>query len=159
MTLPESLRQPLNGANIFEPQNANIQTGNTPFGHTAQGVIFSLFHIESIICRNQDKSINNPNTQGKSTVFIEFMLNVIEKTLKEALNDDVGTNAGLNVGINLEERVYSEIKRDSQITIKLLAAKLSTSTRQIERTLAKLKKDRKIERIGSNKSGSWKCIE
>ncbi|WP_370459537.1 winged helix-turn-helix transcriptional regulator, partial [uncultured Dubosiella sp.] len=40
-----------------------------------------------------------------------------------------------------------------------LGEQLGLSQRQVERVLAKLKKDGTIKRTGSNKSGSWQVIK
>ena len=52
--------------------------------------IFAWLPIESIIHDNQSEyynAINISNNNGKSTVFIEFMLSVIKQALQESIND------------------------------------------------------------------------
>lgn len=57
--------------------------------------IFVWLPIESIIHDNQDEyynAINISNSQGKSTVFIEFMLSVIKQALREAVGVKISGN-------------------------------------------------------------------
>ncbi len=52
--------------------------------------IFAWLPIESIIHDNQSEyynAINISNNNGKSTVFIEFMLSVIKQALQKSIND------------------------------------------------------------------------
>ena len=74
-------------------------------------------------------------------------------------NNDVGINVGINVGIILEEKILLLLKDNPKITANQLAEMLNMSGRQIERIIASLKKEGKLERIGANRNGSWKVIE
>ena len=47
------------------------------------------------------------------------------------------------------------LRGDSSLSAATLAEKLEMSARQIQRILASLKEKQIIERIGSNKTGSW----
>ena len=50
------------------------------------------------------------------------------------------------------------LANSSNLTIAEIAKELLVSTRAIEKQLAKLKKQRKIERVGPDKGGYWKII-
>ncbi len=118
--------------------------------------LFAWLPIESIIFKNQKEYysvINECNFNADSTNFIEFMLELIKSALEEAVY--VGTNVGINVGINLEEKIIKELSDNSKLSAASLAKILNVSSRQVERILSNLKKENKIERIGSNKNGSW----
>jgi len=56
-------------------------------------------------------------------------------------------------------KILEEIAKDSHITGKELAEILSISLRGIEKQLAKLKANGRLERVGSAKSGHWKINE
>ena len=104
--------------------------------------------IENLIHQKQSeyyKAISDSNKAGKSTAFIIFMLKVIKKVLEE--------NVGINVGI--KELVMNRIKDNPHISAREIALNSGYSQRQVERTLAALKKDGKLIRIGSNKTGYW----
>ena len=55
----------------------------------------------------------------------------------------------------LERQVLDMLRGDSSLSAATLAEKLEMSARQIQRILASLKEKQIIERIGSNKTGSW----
>jgi len=69
-----------------------------------------------------------------------------------------GKNAGRkvagDVGIN-RDVVMKILKKQPHATAKSLAEAMNLSPRQVERILAELKKEGKIARKGSNKSGWW----
>ena len=93
------------------------------------------------------------------------MLEVIRDALAEIIqnqkaliptNDgkNVGRNAADNVGIN-RDVVMKILKNQPHSTAKSLAEAMNLSPRQVERVLAELKKEGKVVRKGSNKSGWW----
>lgn len=70
------------------------------------------------------------------------------------------TNVGTNVDINKTEKaVLGILIRNPEMTAEEIAAEVIVTKRTIERTLVSLKKKGLIERIGSNKSGSWGVIQ
>ncbi|WP_289149482.1 Fic family protein, partial [uncultured Dubosiella sp.] len=123
---------------------------------------FAWIPIETLIHKNQQEyywAINASNTKGESTIFVEFMLRMIRQALNQ-FTPDVGINVGTNVGINsLEDQVVSLLKDNPSHSARSLGEQLGLSQRQVERVLAKLKKDGTIKRTGSNKSGSWQVIK
>ena len=69
-------------------------------------------------------------------------------------------NVGTNVGINKTEKaVLGILISNPQKTADEMAVEVGVTKRTIERTLVSLKKKGLIERIGSNKSGSWVVIQ
>ena len=59
--------------------------------------------------------------------------------------------------LNITQNRIVEIMRDNpQITISELSKIIGMSNSGIKKNIAKLKEDGVIERIGSDKSGSWK---
>ena len=68
-------------------------------------------------------------------------------------------NVGINVGINKTEKaVLSILIRNPEKTAEEMATEVGVTKRTIERTLVNLKKKGLVERIGSNKSGSWSVV-
>jgi ATP-dependent DNA helicase RecG len=51
--------------------------------------------------------------------------------------------------------ILNLLKENPEMTIPELSKELNISSRAIEKQIAKLKKDNKIERKGSARSGSW----
>lgn len=129
---------------------------------------FAWLPVETLIHEYQGeyyKALNQSNTDGESTVFIEFMLRMICDSLhglveNQAESTNVGQNVGENVGIKLselkvEDKVLLLLKDNPRITAQGIANTLGKSKRQIERILALLKVEKKLERVGASKSGFW----
>ncbi len=57
------------------------------------------------------------------------------------------------------EKIIELIKEKSTVTIAEMAESLGKTTRSIEKQLAKLKQNKKIERVGSRKIGYWVVIK
>ena len=135
---------------------------------------FAWMPIETLIYAKQEgyyKALNVSNTAGESTVFVNFMLEVIRDALRNVINSqngpqdvgvnigtsvgvNVGTNVGVNVGTN-EEKVLALLRHDRKLTAKTLASTLGLTDRQVERILSKLKADEKIARHGASNNGYW----
>lgn len=137
---------------------------------------FAWLPVETMIHENQEEyyaTINASNSAGESTIFVCFMLRIIQNILKEIVDNqyahrndvaDVRINVGTNVGIKLgemsvEQKVFVLLKDNPKMTAKQLAATLNISVRQVERSIAVLKVEGRLERVGANKNGSWKIIE
>ncbi len=57
------------------------------------------------------------------------------------------------------EKIITYMKEDKDITILELSQKLKISTRAVEKHIAKLKKERKIRRVGADKGGYWEVLD
>ena len=69
-------------------------------------------------------------------------------------------NVGINVGINKTEKaVLGLLINNPEMTAEEIAIEVGVTKRTIERTLVSLKKKGLIERIGSNKNGSWAVVK
>ena len=97
---------------------------------------------------------------GQSTVFIEFMLRMIRDALKElSEKQSAGQQSGhRNVGIN-GEKLLLLLKQDGTLTAKILAGTLGITQRQVERMIAKLKREGSLIRHGANKNGFWEVVK
>lgn len=74
-----------------------------------------------------------------------------EQKVTSKLDSKVASN------LNATRNRIVEIMRDnSQITISELSKIIGMSNSGIKKNIAKLKEDGAIERVGSDKSGSWK---
>jgi Fic family protein len=126
---------------------------------------FAWMPIETLIYVKQEgyyEALNASNTDGESTIFVTFMLEVIRDALNDVVNSqnrkhDVGANVGVNVGTN-EDKVIMLLKQDSNLTAKTIAATLGLTDRQVERILSKLKNEGKLVRHGASKNGYWEVL-
>lgn len=115
---------------------------------------------------NQDliELVDILRTEETETEWLEFKLNYVVVTLpnvnydvhaiendteKETVNDTVNDTV---------KQVLNCIKNNNAITIAAIMKELGKSRPTITRAIAELKEKGYIERIGSDKSGSWKVL-
>ena len=118
--------------------------------------IFSLLPTESIVRDYQEeyyKAIEDSTELGESTPFIEFMLEMIFKSIQTTLKSDQKSN------YKSDQKVLALMKENSKITIYELMEKLSMSESGIKKVIKKLKDENIINRVGSLKSGHWEIKE
>ena len=137
--------------------------GNGRIGRLWQSVIlnsfnpiFSLLPTESIVRDYQEeyyKAIEDSTELGESTPFIEFMLEMIFKSIQTTLKSDQKSN------YKSDQKVLALMKENSKITIHELMEKLSMSESGVKKVIKKLKDESIISRIGSLKSGHWEVKE
>jgi len=123
--------------------------GNGRIGRLWQTVIlkayrdlFGYLPIESIVKDNQQKyydSLSQSGADGESTVFVEFMLDVILKTLKKQVKN-VPINDPNNVPLKRRDKIIKIIKKDKGLTLRQISYKLNVSEKTIKRDIEKLKK-------------------
>ncbi len=146
--------------------------GNGRVGRVWQTVIlksykefFSFMPIESMVKDNQQKyyqALEDSGSMGESTPFIEFMLEVISKSLKDYIRESkksVPKSVPKNVPLKRVDEIINLIKKDKNITILQIADLLSVSDKTIKRDITKLKNENKIVRVGGLKGGYWKVID
>ena len=113
--------------------------------------VLAWIPIENLIHRKQNeyyKAIADSDNEGKSTVFITFMLRAIKQVIEE--------NVGINVGI--KDKVIEYLEKNPSASARKIAVEIGFSQRQVERAIAQLKKENRLVRKGSNKSGSWSIV-
>ena len=146
--------------------------GNGRIGRLWQTVIlksfkelFSFIPIESMVRNNQKlyyKALEDSGSIGESTPFIEFMLDIIDKSLKDYIKESKN-NVPLKVPRNVPKKRLDEVvnlmKANKNITILELSSKLKVTDKTIKRDIAKLKNENKVQRIGSSKSGYWEILD
>ena len=130
---------------------------------------FAWLPVESLIHEKQAgyyEALNASNTEGSSTVFVTFMLEVIRDALAEIVRKqpegptgvrNVGINVGINAGTN-EDKVLRLLTADPKLTAGAMALTLDLTQRQVERILAGLKKSGRIVRHGANRNGWWEVL-
>ena len=119
--------------------------------------IFAYLPVESMILAHQSDYyivLNAANTQGSSTVFVEFMLEMILDALKNVYVEQHGSS----VGLSREEQLLALLRQDGHMTIPRMAERLGIGERQVRRLLASLKDQGRLRREGSSKSGRWVVI-
>ncbi len=108
------------------------------------------------------QALEDSGSMGESTPFIEFMLEVISKSLKDYISQskkNVPKDVLKNVPLKRVDEVVNIIKKDKNITISQIADLLSVSDKTVKRDIAKLKNEKKIVRVGGLKGGYWEVID
>ncbi len=73
--------------------------------------------------------------------------------------DNVVDNVADNVVDKRRKKILTLLKENSTLSAKALSLHIGVSSRTIQRDLDKLKEDKRIERVGSEKKGHWKIIK
>jgi len=124
--------------------------------------IFSAIPIESVVRDNQEmyyKALEDSGSVGESTPFIEFMLQIILKTLEKLKKESVPKNVPKNVPLKRLDKILRLIDKNRNITISKLSLQLKVSDKTIKRDVAKLKDENRLKRVGSLKTGHWEIID
>jgi Fic family protein len=133
--------------------------GNGRIGRLWQSVIlyhwkqpFIAIATESIVRDHQEayyQALEDAGTAGESTPFVEFMLEVIHESIVSSVKGSVKGS------VNTEEKILLHLRENPTATIKALSEVLGLSTRAIEKQIAKLKTEGRLQRIGSARKGHW----
>ena len=137
--------------------------GNGRMGRLWQSLIlssynplFSWFPTESIVREHQEayyKALEDSTALGESTPFIEFMLEMIVKSINTTLKSNQQSN------LKSDQKIFTLIKENSDVTIKELCEIVSMSESGVKKVIKKLKNENKLIRVGSLKSGYWEVKE
>jgi len=108
-----------------------------------------------------DKALEKSVALGQSTPFIEFMLGIILKTIRQQKSNikNVPLNVPNNVPLKRLNKILQLMENNKHITIMQLATILQVTDKTIKRDIAKLKSWHKIIRLGSLKTGHWKLVD
>ncbi len=153
-----------------------FQDGNGRMGRLWQSLIlqawkeiFAWLPVETLIHENQEeyyKVLQVADSECDSTLFVEFMLQMIRDALREisvtqrdrdvvgGVVDDVVVSMASN-----EDNVIRYLKKDGSMSSKQLSDSIGVTQRQVQRILANLKEHGIIIRHGNNKSGYWEVVE
>ena len=127
--------------------------------------VFAWIPVETLVYENQGeyyKVLQQADSVGDSTKFVEFMLGMIRDALKEISETNSKADVVINVGLNVvtnEEKIIALLKQDGSMSANMLSVSVGITGRQAQRILAKLKKEGRIMRHGANKNGYWEVIE
>ncbi|MFV0447047.1 MAG: Fic family protein [Vibrio sp.] len=146
--------------------------GNGRMGRLWQTLILSEWQpllaylpVETVIKALQNEyyqAFRQADQQTDCSQFIEFLLQALVTSLKEA----VDTNSGkMRVEMKVETRVKTPDKilallsENSSLTLAEVANHLGLSPSTVERAVAKLKQQSKLTYMGPKKGGYWQLIK
>jgi predicted HTH transcriptional regulator len=87
---------------------------------------------------------------------LEAIHTTCQRTLEETQN--VPLKDPKNVPIKRAEQIIRLMQENKSITIERLSQLCNVSSKTIKRDIAQLKKEGKLKRIGSFKSGYWEIV-
>ena len=120
--------------------------------------IFIHLPIENMILKNQAayyKALEQSTDENDSGIFIDFMLEIIVKTIKNNRKKST-LNETVNETVN---PIIKYLKENPEISYEQLAEKMGKSRVTISRKISELKKAGIIKRIGADKNGYWQIVD
>ncbi len=116
-----------------------------------QGLFTVIFQRSNSLKATVEEVVRTTVEEMEDTVeeTVEEMESTVEETVEEVENTVEET----------EEIILNAIRNHSKITAKELMLRTGLSRRGVEYQLDKLKKNNRVQRIGTNKGGKWKVIE
>ena len=114
--------------------------------------IFAWLPVETIVKQHQQDyydAIAQSDAQGNSTIFINFMLKCILKTINEQ------QKVTYKVTDKSENRILNIIQATPTVTVVQLMEILSMSDSGVRKILRKLQQEGRLVRVGANKNGHW----
>ena len=117
--------------------------------------VFAWLPIETLIKENQKsyyKSLGISDKNSDSTAFIEFMLSIILKTIKQIIATELKITQKITVN---QRKIIKAIKNNPHITQEELSEVVGIARVNIIKNMKKLQEQKIIKRVGADKSGYW----
>jgi len=125
--------------------------------------VFAWLPIETLIKENQKsyyKALRISDKNSDSTAFIEFMLSVILKTIKDIIASELKNTVKITHKITVNQRkIIKAIKNNPHITQDELSEAVGIARLNIIKNMKKLQEQNLIKRIGADKNGYWQVEE
>ena len=146
-----------------------FQDGNGRIGRLWQTVIlkdwkdvFAWLPVETLIKEHQAeyyKALNTSDSNADSTIFTEFMLNLLDKSIEEiiAIEKRVTVKVTQKVTVN-QQKIIEAIKENPSITQDELSQKIGIARKNIIGNMKKLQEKGILRRVGADKNGYWEVI-
>ncbi len=106
-------------------------------------------------CRNNG---NNVYFTFADSFWVTIKTNRNSNVLKDVL-DNVPDNVLDNVLDNRLEKIINLIRKNNKILLREISDQLNVSKRTIRRDIEKLKKQNKLKRVGTEKTGHWVILD
>ena len=147
-----------------------FEDGNGRMGRLWQTVIltewkpiFAWLPIETLIKENQKlyyKALGISDNNADSTEFIEFMLSIILKTIKEIITTELKITQKITQKITVnQKKIIEAIKNNPYSTQEELSEVVGIARLNIIKNMKKLQEQNLIKRIGADKNGYWQVEE
>ena len=144
--------------------------GNGRMGRLWQTVLLGkwnpLFYaapVENMVFSHQQRyyrSLHAAQTSGDAGVFIDFMLDVILRTIKARGVPNGGKKKVVSKGgKKTADRILELLRADPLLTFADMVATLGISRSAIQKHIARLKDAQLLRRIGPDKGGRWEVVK
>ena len=172
--LKKSKEHPLVKSCVFHYEFEYIhpfEDGNGRTGRRWQTVIqkkwkpvFAWIPVETLVKKHQQayyNAFNVSNSNADSTVFIDFMLTLINDSISEILDKQdekkVTVKVTAKVTVN-QQKIINALKDNPFVTQAELSKIVGITEKSIKSNMKKLQQNHLISRIGADKNGRWEVI-
>ena len=127
--------------------------------------VFAWIPIETLVKQHQRAyydALNASNSNADSTIFIDFMLRMINDTVTEIIEKQEGKKftAKFTVKFTANQRkIINALKDNPYLTQTELTEIVGISERSIKANMKKLQQNCIIRRIGADKNGYWEVMD
>jgi len=124
--------------------------------------VFQYLPLESIIRDHQQayyQALAQADNDANATAFITFMLDAILQTIEKNAPVSAPENTLVNIsGMKTTEAILALVAQNSHITRQEMATKIGKDIRTIGRAIKQLQEQRRLKRVGSDKTGHWEAL-
>ena len=146
-----------------------FQDGNGRLGRLWQTAIlkewkkvFAWIPVESLIKDNQTeyyKALKSSDKTADSTLFIEFMLSLLLRTIEEIIENEKKVTVKVTQKVTVNpQKILKAIKDNPFIIQDELSKVIGLSRKSIIQNMKKMKDNGLIKRVGAAKNGHWKIL-
>ena len=110
--------------------------------------------------RRYYKTLNESQKNGDAHAFVEFMLDMILRTLKAKGDIEGGKKKVVSKGgKKTAEKIIEMMLENPKVTLAEMVTELGISRSAIQKHIFRLKEAELVERIGPDKGGEWRVVK
>ena len=125
--------------------------------------LFYALPIENMVLTHQRryyKTLNESQKNGDSRAFVDFMLDMILRTLKAKGDLEGGKKKVVSKGgKKTAEKIIEMMLENPKVTLAEMVTELGISRSAIQKHILRLKEAELVERIGPDKGGEWRVVK
>lgn len=109
--------------------------------------------------RKYYKTLNESQKKGEPSAFVDFMLDMILRTLKAKGDLEGGKKKVVSKGgKKTTEKLIEMMRENPKVTLAEMVAELGISRSAIQKHILRLKDAQLVRRIGPDKGGEWRVV-
>lgn len=125
--------------------------------------LFYALPIENMVLTHQRryyKTLNESQKNGDARAFVDFMLDMILRTLKAKGDLEGGKKKVVSKGgKKTADRIIDMMRKNPKVTLAEMVTELEISRSAIQKHIFRLKETELVERIGPDKGGEWRVVK